>query len=425
MNKQGPLLTLGLLPNDLLSLFPEHTIFITSEFENDRWKVETVSYRDGMQNFIGPTRDYRGETFILDKNENRYHLLRGSLPVFPEYNHIEKDEKTQKVIMDKTTKFKVMPKFDGSLFNLTYIPGDIFSGIFNNNGVSCAKGRLFFGSKNRFHAGQNMYDRIVKSILGSYETVEKFINHVANFICKYNLENTSVTLHFEAIHGEPSEELSVVYDKPMCPFLGYTVFTDIAKTFKLPIGCDFPCASVIKTFSEWEDVLGHVNENYNLLKSGDMSIEPEGYVVHAYNGDGEWYPVKLKYDFYYMAHKPDSRYHKDKVKSFVQDSENTFLCKRMLKLRNYRTAEELSQPIIESFVNTIPEEVRRLGRKEWAIYWNAKKDILNDIGQTLENTLVENTHGYVVGRLKQKMFSTMMKCHTDLESISKILFENI
>lgn len=308
---QGTALKMGLTPYQVVNQFPPGIVNVTDEFDNQHWKIVTLNYLDGFQIFTGPTRDYRGESFALDKATNEWHLIRGSLPIFPDFARIEKDPACYPYLEDvwnfhpewkKHVSFKndfklvITPKYDGSLFNLTFIPDPEFDGVYCEH--RCKFGKLFFGSKGRFIAKEPVKTRINNAVVESYGSIESFIGLIEDYLEKRNLEKKRVTFHFEAIDAIPTPELTVFYGRAWCPFIGYTIFDNLNKKFVLPEPNDF--ITQINQFNDWKEVMEYFETNYQKLIGGDEVIEPEGYVLHILDGE-TWLPIKLKYEFYYIA----------------------------------------------------------------------------------------------------------------------------
>jgi putative nucleotidyltransferase with HDIG domain len=434
---QGPSLKMGLTPNLTVAQFPPGIVNITQEYENQDWLVETLNYMDGFQLFTGPTRDYRGETFAYNKTSKTYHLLRGSLPVFPDFCSIEKDpgcypylkdvwtfrpEWEKHIPFDQDFQLKVTPKFDGSLFNLTFIPGDQFPGIDPTR--TCRHGNVFYGSKGRFLAREPVMTRIRNAIEGSYGSNEVFLRKVETFLEKKNLTGSRVTLHFEAIDAIPTPELTVYYGRAWCPLFGYTVFTDTCKSFFLPNPDDMDCVTPVINFRSWAEVLEYSSKNHERLLEGDESIEPEGYVVHIFGKDGIWLPVKLKYEFYYIAHKPDSKHNREKAKAISEDPKYEKLRNRLAKFRNAIPVETLIGEDVRQFLLKIPAETLTWDRKHWALFWIERKQELGEFGEKLE-TLVTAHMSYMKGKLATRVFDVLMKMFkgpmTDTEFIRLLM----
>ena len=429
---QTGVIQLGLSPGHICAQFPPGIVMETMEFDNKKYRIMTLTYKDGFQIFTGPTRDYRGESMILDKETNEWHLIRGSLPVFPDFVSIEKDpavypylegvwnfqtldfdnkfpvirpEWTKLIQYKQNFKIRVTPKFDGSLFNLTFIPNKIFD---IPSEYKCKFGKLYFGSKGRFIAKEPVKTRIMNAIEGIYHTVYDFIECVENFLEKKNLTQEKVCLHFEAIDAIPSPELTVFYGRAWCPFFGYTVFNDNEKRFNLPEKDDMICVTDIQDFNNWPDLIEYFKSNYDKLLNGDNVVEPEGYVLHIFDNN-KWLPIKLKYDFYYIAHKPDSKNNREKAKKINEDDVFKLLRNRLAKFRDRPSIESIISSQINEFIQsfTISPFV---DRKEWAIHWNSKKPELDIFGEKIETIIIQH-HEYMKDKIRHKIFNVLMKLY--------------
>ncbi len=377
----------GSIDNALL-VFPSNLIIRHVDYEDKNIKIESISYEDGLQNFCCETRDYRGECIMFDKKSKTYHLIRGSLPVFPDYASIEKDPCVYPYILDvwdtintnqswinmkhtiqqKQAKYALTFKYDGSLFNVTIINEQniayqhLFEIFKTHNPAawliySINKGIVVFGSKGRFglSSTNSVRVRIENAICGSYGSIDTFVNKLDVFFNSLDTQN-NVCLHFEAIDKIPSPELTVYYGRAWCPFLGYTMFNNTQKYFNLPNQNTmqfFDPQSPVIWFNTWKDVNEYFSDNYGKLLNGDQYVEPEGCVVHIYDSKDmtKWYPVKLKYDFYYVAHKPNTERNKHASQTLKEDSKYSNLRERLAK---FRTKPSISS-ICNIFIDATPE----------------------------------------------------------------------
>lgn len=427
---QGPVLKMGYTPYQIINEFPPGIVNVTEEFNNQYYKIVTLNYLDGFQIFTGPTRDYRGESFALNKESNEWHLIRGSLPVFPDFSRIEKDpgcypyledvwnfhpEWKKHVTFKKDFKLVITPKYDGSLFNLTFIPDPEFDGIYCER--RCKYGKLFFGSKGRFIAKDPVKTRINNAVIASYGSIEGFVDLIDLFLEKNQLQNKRVTFHFEAIDAIPTPELTVFYGKAWCPFIGYTVFDNHTKKFILPEPNDF--ITQINQFNDWKEVMNYFETNYQKLIDGDQVIEPEGYVLHILDGD-TWFPIKLKYEFYYIAHKPDSKNNKEKAKAIAENPKFELLRSRLAKFRNRAPVEELIGSQVQEFINEMTINSRECEKKEWAIHWNKRKNELDSFGELIEKIVIEH-HEYLKDKIRGKIFNVLMKMHNEEITVNSFI----
>ena len=409
----------------VVSLFPEGCLEIHDEFDNEHIRIQTVSYRDGTQTFVGPTRDYRGETLMMlkkrrndegsdarDDGEGEWHLLRGCLPVFPDYCSIDKDPKaapfTREDAPSEGSKFAMTYKYDGSLMNITYIPQNshlyphIVSVLPHVNWLYMygQSGVFMFGSKGRVCADiKNVVrKRFIRAIKGTYGTMDEMGQMLEEYLTKWCQKSSTITFHFEAIDMLYSAELTVQYDRAFCPFFGVTtVDEDGHKTFSLPVGeSNLRDTTPIIWCDSWEEVLRTFHANYEKLLEGDAHIEPEGCVVHVFSADKAWHPIKLKYDFYYVAHKPNKPRNVQHATEIREHEKYVHLRKRLQKFRKISPEVVFDGGWDEELFKPYPQE----SRKEYA------KRMLSDENRAKIAAMEENIkkHGICVKNLLKHVF---------------------
>lgn len=385
---------------EAIKTFPNNLITLSTEFENQNIQIIAICYEDGFQIFTGETRDYRGEVLLFDKINKIYHLLRGSLPVFPDYSSIDKDPLTLPYLDDtKINKFIVTYKYDGSLFNLTFISKlsniypmiSILKSVKDFNLYEIENGLLIFGSKGRFYAKKSnaVNQRIMNAIRGSYSSIDKFLLEITNFINQNNYQDKNITFHFEAIDMIPTAELTVYYGKAWCPFFGYTIFDDHYKKFNLPSNSKYDLLNTTPMieFNNWSSILTYFNENYDKLIAGDMDLEPEGYVVHIFDNETDkWFPIKLKYKFYYIAHKPNSLRNKETAKQIEKSDDYKLLRQRLAKFRDIPKLRNLIKDQLKEILNELNFNQKLDDKKTYAVYWNNRKSELENYNQELYET---------------------------------------
>jgi hypothetical protein len=407
------------------------------EQETDKNKLIVFSYVDGLQKFNDITRDYRGEGLIYNIDDHKFYIVRPSLPVFPEMTNITKDHKAIPYLLNdeiwstvvdknspyfnlinthkpkKFTELYMVPKYDGSLFNLTFIhnTNKLYNNILDiiNNSIKMPKdcksyyivndGIFIFGSKGTVFSKYLVNTRIHNAILGSYESIEIFLNLAQQSIYKYIDINNITTLHFEAIDKIPTSELTVVYDKAWCPFFGMTFYNNETnkKQFKLfdKDNIDLTClGNIIKIDTsidinnQWLSVKNIFNDSYEKLLNGSLEEEPEGYVISIFDGE-LWYPIKYKHKIYYVAHKPESKHNMEMAKEITSNSKYALLKNRLAKFREKPSIEEILLEI--DFTNKFKLIIENAyinndlsSKKNWAIYWK-----INNTTDTLKLNLNE------------------------------------
>jgi len=446
----------------MIDLFLEKTksdrrfIIWNVELRNGKIILVRFTYRDGFQMFNGTTRDYRGEGFLYDNETHRFWYLRPSLPVFPEMSSIHADPKAYPYLHGvwdhipalsnalyrqiklsvkerKSTRMCLVPKYDGSLFNMMFVDVrnkvyPVLMALIDGLGDKLPErsyykvefgenaGIFIFGSKGTIFSKDPVNQRIHNAILGSYDSIEEFLEIAHRYVCSanFNREKQIINLHFEAIDAIPTEELTVYYGRAWCPFFGLTIYDDETqkKEFKLPVGPYDPIGYGFKSVAEifdWENSWDNVREihrrNYERLLAGEEVIEPEGYVLHIFDDEeGVWIPIKFKYEIYYAAHKPESKHNLEMSLRLTSDPQYKTLCQRLAKFRakpsvqeifnlNISYVEQIKKILtdsVDTILSTRPGQ-RQIMKKDWAGYWkpSANCSELISIFQTLSAFLAE------------------------------------
>ena len=217
-----------------ISMFTAGSLTKHLEFENDNISITTIHYISGLQIYNGPSRDYRGDIILFDKIEHKYHLLRGCLPVFPDFKCLEGDPKSYPYILDvwekcmsnqmeiknfilkKEAQIKLTCKYDGSLFNLVFIPKEtyLYNTILKNINIEMSEtiklfdlGLLIFGSNGRMNASTIPKEAILTSIKATYSTIERFIESIKNYLLTENLSKENVTFRSHSMQAKPHYSL--------------------------------------------------------------------------------------------------------------------------------------------------------------------------------------------------------------------------
>lgn len=89
-------------------------------------------------------------------------------------------------------------------------------------GVLVSKGCMF--AKNQY-GDKGVLSRILNSVKASYHSIDNFISKVSDEI-KLNMFcdlYSNISLCFEAIDSNPTDELTVDYKRLFCPFLCWIV----------------------------------------------------------------------------------------------------------------------------------------------------------------------------------------------------------
>ena len=388
--------------------FPPGIIQSNEEYNYFSHRIIRFTYKDGMQIFHGPSRDYRGETLLFDSSELKYYIGRVSLPVFPDYNDLRKDPGIQNILANNTCgEFHIVPKFDGSLFVLSLIKANtpehvIISKLIhlispesyyiNDVGIWCfgSKGCMF--AKNQY-GDKGALNRILNSIKASYNSVDNFISMVCEEI-KTNMFGDiykNISLCFEAIDSNPTDELTVDYKRSFCPFLCWVVWDGEKKNIILPTKSNItylnPIAE-ITTVNSWDKVIEFKEQAHLRLLNGSETDEPEGYVVWLGNSN---LGIKLKHMEYYVAHKPYSKKNMEMAKKIEFDPEYSKLKLRLLKFKPKPPIKDLVEKNINYIIDLFFDNYNYLNsKKKWAIRWKNDKllEELNNILEQIENDIV-------------------------------------
>lgn len=419
-------------PNQIIDyingLFPPGIIQASIELNNFENCIVRFSYIDGRQIFHGPSRDYRGEMLLFNRKNKKISIARTSLPVFVDYSDMRKDPLADELI-HKSTQFHVIPKYDGSLFVLTWlkksnIEYDNFlnlvsvapegSIIINDKGIWClgSKGCMF--AKNQL-GDSGVQKRIHNSIKSSYNSIENFINIVHSEIIEQGLDQyENLSICFEAIDIVPTDELTVDYGKAFCPMLCWIIWDGLEKRILLPENIQhINPVSPIYTFETWSQVIQFKDQAHLRLLDGSESDEPEGYVVWLGNSN---IGIKLKHPEYYVAHKPYSEKNIQKAKQIEFDPMYSKLKARLIKFKPKPPIEELIKDNINNLITELVKKNNLLGnRKEWAIYWKNHYQKLDEILEILEGNLTVYYPIYK-NQLKNKGFNIAIKYFENVEN---------
>lgn len=449
--------------------FKDHSepfVVFRVEQQSDLFKLITFTYRDGFQQFNMKTRDYRGEGIIYDCVNKVFSLIRPALPVFPEMTTVVADHRVLPYIVDnfhhlfhssspnhaisnmierkEITQIVVTPKYDGSLFNLTFIGSshpmcpmimDIISktSLPPQSYFQTENGVYLIGSKGACFAKDPVNARIHRSILGSYPNMTVFLSKMDQVVSSFDTSSNIVTMHFEAIDVTPTEELTVYYGYSAAIFFGITSYNNITneKRFMLPSFVDsidktIRLASMIPC-KKFSDVVEMFNNSYKELLRGNENTEPEGFVVHIFDDVRQcWFPIKYKFDLYYVAHKPNSIKNQGMAKRIVEEPEFASVIKRFMKFREKPTmAALLNQNNYTTQVNQFVQSnfsalCTRLGqapsKRDWALFWKENMAQLDPLQQVLDSNaqLVSTYYPGYVEKVSSRALNLLMNLYIHL-----------
>lgn len=419
--KHSVKLSSKLIRDYIQNQFPPGVITSGDELSYYSFHLIRFGYKDGMQIFNGPSRDYRGDTLLFDEFSQLYYIGRVSLPVFPDYSDIRKDPGAQELI-NTCTSFHIVPKFDGSLFVLALVKSntpefDIILSLLNQvSAKSWVKNHLgiwCFGSKSCMFAKDQFGDHgvlstIINSIEASYNTIDNFICLVSKEVESQDmLKYSNISLIFEAIDLIPNSCLTVDYGRAFCPFLCWVIWDGNKKKIIKPeknLIFLYPVAqpTIVNT---WEEVIQFKKQAHSRLLEGSQIDEPEGYVVWL--GDSN-IGIKLKHPEYYIAHKPYSKKNAHMAKHIEFSDEYAKLRTRLVNFKPkppiLNLLGNLTDKIVELFLDNF-EYLK--SRKDWACYWKNNSDKINVILEIMESN-VTIYYPQFKNSLKDKGFTICM-----------------
>jgi hypothetical protein len=447
--------------------FDNPFVLFRIEQQSDLYKLVMFTYRDGFQQFNMKTRDYRGEGILYDCTTKHFIMCRPALPVFPEMTSVIADHRVLPYIagdfhklfhptspnhaipnaIERKTASRIVltPKYDGSLFNLTFIGfiNPIYLMIMDiiNKSVLPSKsyyktdnGIFIIGSKGTCFAKDPVNTRIHKAILGSYTSVDEFINKISKIVNKYDQTFDCITLHFEAIDVLSTPELTVYYGYSAAPLFGITFYNSFTneKKFVLPTNIKNIDDTILLTdmfsLNHFSDVVEKFNNSYKELLQGNEKIEPEGFVVHIFDDMAKcWFPIKYKFDIYYVAHKPNTSKNQEKAKQMVNEPQFAAVIKRFMKFREKPTMISLLNQCnytaqINQFAKSIFSSLnakygKTINKGEWAKYWKDDPTRIVPLQQIIDLTaqIVSMHYPEYVEKVSEKAFPLLMNLYMHLE----------
>ncbi len=400
--------------NSIKELKEKNPIMIIEDglkfYKNIDYDILRLSYIDGKQNGNGTTLNYRGEHLIKQKFM-KWQPLRMSLPVTPEtgqlrkfnshaqlYHYIQplqkylKGEFTQPISLPnkediKYNKCYILPKVDGSLMNVSVVKKNSVQGNYirylkehhkiDDFYCEIEDNIIFIGSKSCLFATQasNIVEPFKESINKSYGSLDKFYDKINEFVKLYDWEET-ITIAFESVPEHPYWGLTVDYGRSFVTHLATIYYKNEKSIIRLP---DNKSKEYIESLEikelecNAESIEKYYVEKMNEALEGNIE-DLEGFMLAFANEEGsDILYIKLKFPWYYAAHKPDinfreaeelndnPKYEKIKNKLFnLQATMNAFEIKKNPSI----VFDEFSQMIINSF-NKLNEP--HFTRKEFMI----------------------------------------------------------
>jgi putative nucleotidyltransferase with HDIG domain len=419
-------LTVKFVQEYVQNQFPPGIVTANEELNYYSSHLIRFGYKDGMQIYHGPSRDYRGETLLFDSSDLSLHIGRVSLPVFPDHTNLRKDPAAQELIKS-CTQFHIVPKFDGSLFVLSLIKANtkehelitqLLPQVNSNAWVENKFGIWCFGSKGCMFAKdqfgeRGVLSRIINSVKASYNTVDNFINQVSLEVESNGFADiySNISMCFEAIDSNPTDELTVDYKGlSFCPFLCWVVWDGDKKNIILSNSPQLlyinPIAN-ITTVDTWDQVLEFKEQAHTRLLAGSETDEPEGYVVWLADTN---IGIKLKHLEYYIAHKPYSNKNIEMAKHIEFSEEYSRLKTRLLKFKPKPPMIDLVGRDLDFVLDLFLDNYKNLhSRKNWACFWKVDKNIepLNQLLELIESNIIVY-YPQFKNSIKEKGFSMAM-----------------
>jgi hypothetical protein len=311
------------------------------------YKVIRLSYRDGTQHGNGVILSYRGEYIIYRMSDNTYHPLRVSLQVTPETRQMRKFNSHSSIYKYLTALEKympgeftspsgkyttatgaecfAMPKPDGSLGVAFVVKKDSIQGevlqLMKGNDISGnylvevddylvgfgSKGCLFLNQTREYEA------EFAKSINASYGSFEKLAHLVVSYLKEHFTVNETASVIFEMVPEHPHEGLTVDYGKNFTTHLGTILYDpEMETSIKIILPDEvskkfFPGVKVTKipcTITAITTYYERIMENALAGEIADL----EGFMFAFRLSNGEILYVKVKFPWYFAAHKPDTNF---------------------------------------------------------------------------------------------------------------------
>ena len=317
--------------------------------ENIADNVIRLTYYDGKQNGNGTTLHYRGEHLICDPLDGMWKPLRMSLPVAPETSQLGKfnshaelyefikplqkylknefsSPSTSASISGSTSAEPIynrcfaMPKVDGSLMNVSAVKKNSVQGAcigHLKNGAGPGPGPFYheiedniyyIGTRSCLFATQasTIIEPFKESIIATYGSFAAFYEKVHDHLAGIPWTETA-TVVFEAVPTHPYSGLTVDYGRPFVAHLASIYYKDGGAVIQLPSLAtadalhavpvvEIPCnADAIETYyaAKMEEAVAGSLEDL------------EGFMMAFMNPSGQLLYMKLKFHWYYVAHKPE------------------------------------------------------------------------------------------------------------------------
>jgi hypothetical protein len=320
--------------------------------QNGFFSVYRLGYRDGTQNGTGPFLHYRGEIILYDIKADKYYPLRVSLPVTPETGQMRKfpshwsiydnltglrqfltrefSEPSGEYTKDTDTKCFMMPKPDGSLCNVSVVKKDSPQGcalqLMKDLGiagkylveVNDQNGVVYFvsiGSKSCLFLTQtgDYEAEFAKCIEATFGTIEKMAYCVVNYIADNHALADTATVIFEMVPEHPHAGLTVDYGQYFTTHLATILFSE-AKEGNIQIilpnevsSKHFHGVKVTEVPCTPSAIADYFKDMMTAALAGTV-VDLEGFMCAFQLSNGNIMYCKIKFPWYFAAHKPDSNF---------------------------------------------------------------------------------------------------------------------
>ncbi len=335
--------------NDLKNETPYLIIDTVKLYADSNYDVVRLGYRDGTQNGNGPILHFRGETIIQDKTTLKWHPLRVSLPVTPEtgqfrrfnshasvYKYLVglksylKGEFTEPHHIPEETKFNkcfILPKVDGSLLTAWCVKKNSPQGIYISNKKDIAGNYLIevddcyicIGSKSTLFLSQTQEFEIhfYNSINSTFKSIPEFAKKVKSYLDTLEWSETASVI-FEVVPEHPYSGLTVDYGRAFTIHLSTVIYHNSNTQIILPDLTSrkyFESVSYVEIDCNADTIAKYYAEKMEDALDGKIE-DLEGFMVAFTSDDGDLLYVKLKFPWYYAAHKPDTNFQTAEELSF-------------------------------------------------------------------------------------------------------------
>jgi hypothetical protein len=366
-------------------------------YKHPYYNVVRLSYYDGKQNGNGTTLFYRGEHLISDGISLR--PLRLSLPVTPETSQLRKfhshaelynlvrplqkylaNEFTEPLFKPDTDRYNrcfILPKVDGSLMNVSVVKKNSVQGryiqyIKQQNDIQDFYSEIgdniyYIGSKSCLFATQasSIIQSFKDSITKSYGSFNAFYQQVHNYVDLIPWEE-SITVACEAVPEHPYWGLTVDYGRAFVSHLATIYYKNGQSIIKLPD--EESRLYLLAVPVEELECTADAIEKYYVQKMDEalqgFIQDLEGFMLAFSEPSGNILYMKLKFPWYYAAHKPDIHY--CEAERLYEDSKYAQIRDRLFNLQVAINAVEIKKNpslVFDSFSNMIIESFNKVYKK--------------------------------------------------------------